>query len=120
MTFLPVPGLVSNLTLYTDKDDLTATWSHRMAENYYFTVRLQRQGQTVEVRQKVLNSSVLFSKLRRGVNYTVSVSIVTGGVRGPSVEDSTYTSESSNHSMVNKDDFNSPASTAICSSSSVS
>lgn len=94
MTFLPVPGPVSNLTLLPDKDSVTAKWSPLVDEHSSFTVELQLGGKKVEVRQEVRNSSVQFSKLKRGANYTVSVSVVTGGVLGPSVEAYTYTSES--------------------------
>lgn len=95
VTFLPVPGPVSNLTLLTDKDSISAKWSPLVAELSSITVELHLGGKKVDVQQEVLNSSVQFSGLKRGVNYTVSAFVVTGGVMGPSVEAYTYTSESS-------------------------
>lgn len=94
VTFLPVPGPVSNLTLFTDKNSLTAQWSSLVAEYSSFTVELQLKGKKVEVRQEVLDPSVRFSGLESGANYTVSVFMVTGDVLGPSVEAYIHTSES--------------------------
>lgn len=85
-----VPGPVSNLTLLTDDRSLNATWSPLVAENSYFNVELQLRGMQVKVLQTP-EPRVLFSRLKSGANYTVSVSMVIGGVTGPSVEASIYT-----------------------------
>lgn len=94
MTLPPVPGPVSNLTLLTDERSLKAKWSPLVAENSYFNVELQLRGMQVKVLQKLPEPRVLFSRLKSGANYTVSVSMVIGGVTGPSVEASIYTCES--------------------------
>ncbi|XP_075906774.1 receptor-type tyrosine-protein phosphatase eta [Nelusetta ayraudi] len=86
-----VPGPVSNLTLLTNESSLMANWSPLVAEQSSFNVELQLRGNQVEVLQKLLESSVQFSGLKRGVSYTVSVSMVIGGLTGPSVEASIYT-----------------------------
>lgn len=101
-----------------------ANWSSLVAEHSSFNVELQLSGNQVEVLQKLLESRVQFSGLKRGVNYTVSVSMVNGWVTGPSVEASIYTRESpapppspqqpSQQHTHSNDDFNSPACTVIC------
>lgn len=93
MTLPPVPGPVSNLTLLTDKNSLTAKWSPMVTERSSFNVELQLSGKQVKVVQK-LESRAQFNGLKRGVNYTVIVSMVIGVVTGLSVEASIYTRES--------------------------
>lgn len=104
-------------------DSLTAMWSPQVTEFSSFTVELQLNDKRVEVSQKLPKSEVQFSGLKRGARYTVSVSMVTGELRGLAANASIYTCESpapppsSSHSHNNTDSnnaFNPPAWATIC------
>lgn len=89
-----VPGPVSNLSLVTTYDSLTATWSPLKGNYSFFTIELQLNGSRVEIIHKLLGSKKHFSGLKTAANYTVIIYIVIGDFEGPPVKQSKFTCES--------------------------
>lgn len=88
------PGPVSNLSLVTTYDSLTATW-HPLKCNYsFFTIELQLNGTRVEIIHELFGPRKHFSRLKTAANYTVIIYIVNGGLKGPPVKQSKFTCES--------------------------
>ncbi|KAG7495581.1 receptor-type tyrosine-protein phosphatase eta-like [Solea senegalensis] len=85
------PGPISNLSLQTTHDSLSATWTPSPGNCSNFIVILQLDGENDTLIKRLTEPAVEVSSLKTAAKYTVLVSCVSGHLQSPQVQRSKFT-----------------------------
>ncbi|KAM4536972.1 receptor-type tyrosine-protein phosphatase H [Odontesthes bonariensis] len=84
------PGPISNLTVQTRNDSLTATWNPPAGDNFQYRVELWLD-QTLLKTENLTETKQTFHELTSGSEYTVVVFTFNGNLKSPGVSESKFT-----------------------------